>query len=362
MGALRNPRFSDDDSRWNAIARRDGSADGTFVYGVKTTGIFCRPACSSRQPKRANVTFFASCDAAERAGYRACKRCKPKATAAANSPGHAAVLEACRLIDESAEPPALAELAGAVGLSPFYFHRLFKEAVGVTPKAYAAARRLQRLQEGLTREKTVTSAIYRAGFGSGSRFYEGDPLGMTASAYRDGAEGLAIRSAVVETYLGWLLVAATERGVCMIEFGDVPRSLNKRLAERFPAAKVLEEDPTFTELVTRILDYLEAPSRGLDLPLDVQGTAFQRRVWKALQAIPAGSTSTYAAVAKGIGSPSSVRAVAQACATNPVALAIPCHRVIGTDGDLRGYRWGVERKRKLLQREGSGHKTDSNEG
>jgi AraC family transcriptional regulator of adaptative response/methylated-DNA-[protein]-cysteine methyltransferase len=350
MGGIRKAAYRDDDSRWDAVARRDGGADGAFVYAVKTTGVYCRPACSSRQPRRENVAFFPSCADAERAGFRACKRCKPH-TSAGPSPGREAVLRACRMIDEAPEPPALDELAAAVGLSPFYFHRLFKEVVGVTPKGYAAAQRLRRLQNKLAKGETVTRAIYGAGFGSGSRYYEGSALGMTPSAYRGGAEGLTIRSAVAECYLGWVLVAATERGVCMIEFGDRPELLSARLAERFPGAKLCDGDAGFSETVERILRYLETPDRGLDLPLDIQGTAFQRRVWKALQEIPAGSTATYAAVARRVGSPSAVRAVARACASNPVAVAIPCHRVVGADGELRGYRWGVERKRELLHRE-----------
>jgi AraC family transcriptional regulator of adaptative response/methylated-DNA-[protein]-cysteine methyltransferase len=258
------------------------------------------------------------------------------------------------LIDEATEPPALGELAGAVGLSPFYFHRLFKEVVGVTPKGYADAQRLRRLQQRLTKGETVTRAIYGAGFGSGSRCYEGASLGMTPSAYRGGAEGLSIRYAVAECYLGRVLVAATERGVCMIEFGDETRELRERLAGRFSGAEIRDGDAGFAETVTRVLRFLEAPWRGLDLPLDVQGTAFQRRVWKALQEIPAGSTASYAAVARKIGSPTAVRAVARACASNPVAVAVPCHRVVGAGGELRGYRWGVERKRELLRREAGG--------
>jgi AraC family transcriptional regulator of adaptative response/methylated-DNA-[protein]-cysteine methyltransferase len=350
MGGLRAVSFADDDARWRAVVERDGRADGTFFYAVKTTGVYCRPACSSRQPKRANVVYFPSCADAERAGFRACKRCRPR-TVAARAPGHDAVLRACQLIEESAETPGLDELAGAVGLSPFYFHRLFKEVVGVTPKAYAAARQLRRLREGLDRGETVTRAIYGAGFGSGSRCYEGDGLGMTPSDYRNGAAGLPIRYALAESYLGRVLVAATGRGICSIELGDTPAELRGRLAARFPGATLVDGDADFAETVRRVVAFLEAPGHGLDLPLDVRGTAFQRRVWEALRAIPAGSTASYAEVARRVGSPSAVRAVARACAANPVAVAIPCHRVVGSDGDLRGYRWGVGRKRELLRRE-----------
>jgi AraC family transcriptional regulator of adaptative response/methylated-DNA-[protein]-cysteine methyltransferase len=294
--------------------------------------------------------FFGSSDEAERAGFRSCKRCKP-AAAAARTPGHEAVLRACRLIEESPEAPGLAELADAAGLSPFYFHRLFKTVVGVTPKEYAATRRLQRLQNGLDEGGTVTGAIYGAGFGSGSRFYEGSPLGMTPSDYKNGAAGLTIRVAVARCYLGRVLVAATGRGICAIEFGASADELRGRLAVRFPKAQFADGDRVFADRVDEVLAFLESPGRGLNLPLDVQGTAFQRRVWKALQEIPAGSTATYAETARRIGEPAAARAVARACAANPVACAIPCHRVVGSDGDLRGYRWGVARKRKLLRRE-----------
>ncbi len=353
MGGLRTASFPDDDARWRAVIERDGRADGAFYYAVKTTGVYCRPACSSRQPRRANVVFFASSADAEGAGFRACKRCGPRSIAA-RPPGHDAVLRACQLIEESAETPGLDELAGAVGLSPFYFHRLFKEVVGVTPKAYAAARRLRRLREGLDRGETVTRAIYGAGFGSGSRCYEGDGLGMTPSDYRNGAAGLPIRYALAESYLGRVLVAATERCICSIELGDTPGELRAGLAARFSGATLAEGDADFAAMVRRVVAFLEAPGRGLDLPLDVRGTAFQRRVWEALRAIPAGSTASYGEVARRVGSPTAVRAVARACAANPVAVAIPCHRVVGADGGLRGYRWGVGRKRELLRREQAG--------
>jgi AraC family transcriptional regulator of adaptative response/methylated-DNA-[protein]-cysteine methyltransferase len=339
-------KFSTDDSRWAAVLRRDRQADGAFVYAVKTTGVYCRPACPARLPNRTNVLFFPTGRDAERAGYRACKRC-------GQSAGHDAVVRACQMIDEAAEPPSLNELAGAVGLSPFYFHRLFRSVVGVTPKSYADARRIRRFQEGLREGQPVTRAMYEAGFGSSSRCYEGasDSLGMTPSAYRKGGAGQVIRVAVAPCHLGWVLVAATEKGVCGIEFGDTAGALREGLATRFPNAELRSDDPDFAAWVKTVLSLIDAPGNALELPLDIRGTAFQRRVWEALRAIPAGSTATYGEVAVRIGSPAAVRAVANACAANPVAVAIPCHRVVGQDGELRGYRWGLRRKQALLERE-----------
>jgi AraC family transcriptional regulator of adaptative response/methylated-DNA-[protein]-cysteine methyltransferase len=351
--------FTTDEGRWDAVVRRDPQADGAFFCAVRTTGIYCRPSCPSRRPNRENVLFFPTREQAVRAGFRPCKRCRPD-TLEAPAPGRAAVLRACELIEREPEPPALAELAAAVGLSPSHFHRLFKEIVGVTPKAYAAARRLQRLQDGLRQGGTVTRAIYDAGFGSSSRCYEGAStlLGMTPAQYRRGAPGVVIRFAVADSYLGPVLVAATERGICLIEFGDSPAELRGRVAVRFPKAEVRDADREFTSWVERVLAFLEAPVQALDLPLDVQGTAFQRRVWEALREIPAGTTATYAEVARRIGKPKASRAVGRACGANKLAVVIPCHRVVATDGDLGGYRWGLDRKRALLDREaGAGSRT-----
>jgi AraC family transcriptional regulator of adaptative response/methylated-DNA-[protein]-cysteine methyltransferase len=343
--------FSTDDLRWTAVLRRDRQADGAFVYAVKTTGVYCRPACPSRLPKRDNVVFFASGREARRAGYRPCKRCGPSADDPTPVPD--AIVRACRIIDEAPEPPSLNELAEAVGLSPFYFHRLFKAVVGVTPKSYADARRMRRFQDGLREGQPVTRAMYEAGFASSSRCYEGAAaqLGMTPSAYRNGGAGQVIRVAVAPCHLGWVLVAATEKGVCRIEFGDTADSLREGLAARFPNAELRGDDGDFAAWVEGVLHLIDDPGGALALPLDVQGTAFQRRVWEALRAIPAGSTASYGEIAARIGSPAAVRAVAGACAANPVAVAIPCHRVIGQDGELRGYRWGLRRKRALLERE-----------
>jgi AraC family transcriptional regulator, regulatory protein of adaptative response / methylated-DNA-[protein]-cysteine methyltransferase len=351
MNTAATAKFTTDDQRWEAVSHRDRLADGCFFYAVKTTGVYCRPTCSSRLPKRVNVRFFLTCGDAERAGYRACKKCGPKASGPTPIPD--AVVRACRMIEEADEPPSLNDLAGAVGLSPFYFHRLFKSVVGVTPKSYADARRMLRFQDGLLEGRPITRAIYDAGFGSSSRCYEGaaDNLGMTPSAYRNGGTGQVIRYAVAQCHLGWVLVAATDRGICGIEFGGTAAALRSAFKARFPAAVLRGDDADFAAWVAEVLALIEAPDRRFDLPLDIQGTAFQRRVWEALRAIPAGSTATYADIAARIGSPSAVRAVARACAANPVAVVVPCHRVVGTDGQLKGYRWGVQRKRALLDRE-----------
>jgi AraC family transcriptional regulator of adaptative response/methylated-DNA-[protein]-cysteine methyltransferase len=352
MNTTNETPFLTNDLRWEALTQRDRRADGAFLYGVATTGVYCRPTCASRLPNRENVRFFDSRAEAERAGYRACKRCRPNEASAGER--HAdAIRQACALLEQADPPATLDDLAAAAGLSPFHFHRLFKKSVGVTPKQYAVAGRMRRLQNGLEQGGSVTQAIYEAGFGSSSRVYESaaERLGMTPSRYRDGAAGLQIRFAVAPVSLGWMLVAATERGVCTIELGDTPEALVERLRARFPRAERCDDDPAFAEWVRQVTAFLEAPRRGLDLPLDIQGTAFQQRVWKALQEIQPGRTETYAGIARRIEQPSAARAVAQACASNPVAVAIPCHRVVRSGGDLGGYRWGVERKRALLERE-----------
>ncbi len=344
--------FSSDEERWAAVTRRDRDADGRFYYSVKTTGVYCRPSCASRPALRKNVDFHASCEDAERAGFRACKRCRP------NAPGlgeqHASgVAKACRLIESSDTLPSLDKLGEAAGMSRFHFHRVFKAITGVTPKAYAAALRSHRVREQLPRSGSVTEAIYDAGFNSNSRFYakSTDTLGMTPSHFRAGGAGETIRFALGECSLGSILVAATDKGVCAIALGDDPDALVRDLQDRFPKAHLIGGDSDFEQLVARVVGFVETPSLGLDLPLDVRGTAFQQRVWRALQEIPAGRTVSYAQVAARVGSPKAVRAVAQACASNAIALVIPCHRVIRNDGALSGYRWGVERKRVLLDRE-----------
>lgn len=344
--------FATDEARWEALVQRDQNADGAFVYGVVTTGVYCRPCCPSRRPKRENVRFFDTADAAEQAGLRPCKRCLPRA-ASASAPQTDAIIQACRLIETAEASLTLKELAAAVGLSPFHFHRLFKEAIGVTPRQYAKTHRLNRMREQLQRDSTVTEAIYNAGFGSSSGFYVNGSveLGMTASEYRNGAKSKCIRFAIVACYLGWMLVAATDAGICAIAFDDSPQQLEEQLRTTFAHGELRRDDRDFAEWVAQVTAFIETPARGLDLPLDIQGTAFQQRVWTLLREIPSGSTASYTEIAERLGKPEAVRAVAGACAANTLAIAIPCHRVVRSDGSLGGYRWGLERKRLLLEHE-----------
>jgi O-6-methylguanine DNA methyltransferase len=334
---------------------RDRAFDGRFVYSVKTTGVYCRPSCAARRGRRENVMFHDTCADAERAGFRPCKRCRPDQAPLAQV--HAAtVTRACRMIEAAEGVPSLDDLADGAGLSPHHFHRLFKSVTGVTPRAYAMAHRARRVREELGRGGTsVTEAIYGAGFNSSGRFYEMSDrmLGMTPTDYRAGGANTDIHFAVGECALGSVLVARSERGVCAILLGDDPGALARELQDRFPRARLIGGDPGFEHLIARVIGYIDTPSRGLGLPLDVRGTAFQQRVWQALRDIPPGTTTTYAELAERIGQPKAVRAVGSACAANPLGVAVPCHRVVRTDGSLAGYRWGVERKRALLEREGA---------
>jgi AraC family transcriptional regulator of adaptative response/methylated-DNA-[protein]-cysteine methyltransferase len=341
-----------DDARWAALRARDRAADGTFVYSVATTGVYCRPSCAARPARPENVAFHATPADAERAGFRACKRCKPDQAPLAERQA-AQVAALCRMIEDADQVPTLEQLAGRAGLSAFHTHRMFKAVTGVTPRAYAAAHRARRMRGELARRATVTEAIYGAGYGSSARFYEASNavLGMTPTAYRAGGTGAEIRFAIGQCSLGAILVAATERGVCAILLGDDPEALAHDLERRFPRARLVGADPAFERLVAQVVGLVEQPGVGAELPLDIRGTAFQQRVWKALRRIPAGRTASYRDIARRIGAPRAVRAVAQACAANAIAVAIPCHRVVRTDGDLSGYRWGVERKRALLDRE-----------
>ena len=343
------------DPRWSAIVARDSTADGTFFYSVRTTGVYCRPSCATRLARPENVRFHLTCAEAEEAGFRPCKRCKPDQPPLVEH--HAAKIAGiCRFIESSESVPSLDELAEHAGLSVYHFHRVFKAITGLTPKAYAAAHRAERMRQQLERSSTVTQAIYEAGYNSNGRFYEESNrvLGMTPTKYRAGGADTEIRFAIGECSLGSILVAQGERGVCAILLGDDPDRLARDLQDRFPHAHLIGGDAGFEGLVAKVVGFVEAPKLGLDLPLDVQGTAFQQRVWQALREIPAGATASYAEVANRIGAPKSVRAVAQACGANPLAVAIPCHRVVRTDGGLSGYRWGVERKRALLEREANG--------
>ena len=340
------------DPRWAAVVAHDPEADGRFFYSVRTTGVYCRPSCAARPARPENVAFHATAGQAERAGFRACKRCRPDEAPRAEQQA-AQVAELCRYIESADDMPTLDALAQRAGLSAHYLHRVFKRVTGLTPKAYAAAKRAGRVRERLERGGSVTEAIYDAGYNSNGRFYgeSNQLLGMTPTAYRDGGADAEIRFAIGQCSLGAILVARSERGVAAISIGDDPESLVRDLQDRFGRARLIGGDAEFERLVAAVVGFVEAPGIGLDLPLDVRGTAFQQRVWQALREIPPGTTASYAEVASRIGAPKSVRAVAQACGANPLALAIPCHRVVRSDGALSGYRWGIERKRALLERE-----------
>jgi AraC family transcriptional regulator of adaptative response/methylated-DNA-[protein]-cysteine methyltransferase len=354
ISALKQDGYSrlTDDERWAAVAAKDARFDGSFVYSVATTGVYCRPSCPSRQAKRANVQFHAACVDAEAAGFRSCKRCKPDGAPRAAADA-AKVTMACRLIEASEELPSLATLAQAAGLSPTHFHRLFKSITGVTPKAYAVAQRQQRVRDQLAQSDSVTAAIYSAGFNSNGRFYaiSTKVLGMTPTEYRSGGDKTTIKFAVGSCSLGDVLVAASEKGVCAVLLGDDADALVRDLQDRFPGAHLIGGDKEFERMAAFVIAAVEAPGSDLNLPLDIRGTAFQHRIWTALRDIPAGSTASYADIARKIGQPKAVRAVAQACGANALAVIIPCHRVVRNDGSLSGYRWGVERKRALLEKE-----------
>jgi AraC family transcriptional regulator of adaptative response/methylated-DNA-[protein]-cysteine methyltransferase len=344
-----------DTARWDAVLARDPApACGPFLYAVTTQGVFCRPGCPSRPPLRRNTRFYPDPAAAEAAGFRACKRCDPKGERAAI---HAeAIRAACGLIEASETIPSLATLADRAGYARHHFLRLFKEITGVTPRSYAENVRARRLQAALAAGDRVAEAVAGAGYGSESRVYEtpGKVLGMTPGAARRGGAGEVIRIALAESPLGPLMVGATEAGVCFIGFGEDASSLEGDLRRRFPQARVEPAPAALAETVREVVGFLEEPKAALALPLDLRGTAFQRRVWEALTRIPFGETTTYGALAQSIGAPRAVRAVARACAQNHVSLAVPCHRVVGSNGDLTGYRWGVPRKRAILAKERAG--------
>lgn len=342
-----------DTARWTALAARDAAFDGRFVYSVRTTGVYCRPSCSSRPARPENVAFHPTCRDAEAAGFRPCRRCRPN-EASLEARRAEAVARACRLIDAAETLPTLDALAHEAGLSPFHFHRVFKAVTGVTPKGYGAARRTARIAKRLPMAASVTEALYEAGYGAASRFYAdaSDRLGMAPATYRKGGTGETIRFAVGPCSLGAVLVAATQRGICAILLGDDADALLRDLQDRFPNAALTGGDPAFEAVVAQVIGLVEAPGSTLALPLDVGGTVFQRKVWEALRTIPAGTTASYAEIARAIGTPAAVRAVARACGANALAVAIPCHRVVRTDGTLSGYRWGIARKRDLLAREG----------
>lgn len=344
--------FQDADARWQAVVTRNHAADGCFIYAVKTTGIYCAPSCASRQPRRENVVFFATADEAQAAGFRPCKRCRqgrlPRQEQQAQQVAHA-----CRMIEQSAHQPTLAELAQAVGISAFHFHRVFKTFTGLTPKQYASAHRHRQLREQLAENSAVTTAITAAGYDASGRFYAaaGAHLGMTPTAFQNKGKGMTIRFAVGRCSLGEVLVAESEKGICAILLGDDPELLLNSLQEMFTHAQLIGGEAAFEQRMAQVVGFVDDPAIGLTLPLDIRGTAFQQRVWQALRAIPVGETLSYREVAERIGAPAAVRAVAGACAANRLAIAIPCHRVVRHDGALSGYRWGIVRKRALLEKE-----------
>jgi AraC family transcriptional regulator of adaptative response/methylated-DNA-[protein]-cysteine methyltransferase len=350
---METARYQTDDERWQAVSERDPAAENRFVYAVKTTGIYCRPTCPSRRPARANTEFYATPAAAEARGYRPCRRCRPEASAGPQAERLDMVLAACRKIEESPEPIGLEALAAFYGLSRFHFQRLFKKVLGLSPAAYAKACRVRRLRAELAAGREVDRAVYAAGFGSPSRVYEQSDrvLGMTPGAFRGGGKGLRIACALISTSLGWLLLAATDKGLCGLDFGPTREGLAELAARRFPEAELVADDPALMALAERIAAAVDAGEALNDLPLDVRGTAFQHTVWQALREIPRGRTVSYAELAARIDRPKAVRAVARACADNPLAVVIPCHRAVAADGALTGYRWGLERKREILKRE-----------
>lgn len=352
--ALDPKRSVESDPRWAQVLTRDSAADGEFWYSVATTGVYCRPSCPSRTANPKNVQLHDSLEDARAAGFRPCKRCKPDGPSL-DTQNSAIVAKACRLIEQSEEILSLTELAQAVDRSPGYFHRLFKASTGITPRAYAMTHRADRVREKLMGSSTVTDAFYDAGFNSSGRFYETSTamLGMTPSQYRSGGTNEDIHFAIGKTSLGAILVASSAKGVAAILIGEDPEALARDLQDRFPSARLLGADRDYEHLVAKVVALVEAPSSVLDLPLDIRGTAFQRRVWEALREIPTGQIASYSEIADKIGLPKGARAVAQACASNNLAVAIPCHRVVRNDGALSGYAWGVERKRTLLDLEAS---------
>ena len=350
--ALNHTYFANDDERWAAVVAHASEADGYFYYSVRTTGVYCRPSCASRAALRKNVAFHATAAEAEKAGFRPCKRCHSDQAVTIDH-NLAKVTRACRLIETSDIPPSLDELSLEVGLSKHHFHRIFKKTTGVTPKGYADACRDRKVRDGLASKRSVTEAIFDAGFNSGSRFYakSTETLGMKPKQLRAGGKDENIRFAVAECSLGPILVAATDLGVCAVLLGDTPAALIATFQDQFPMAELIGGHDEFDGWVASVLAIVEATGSAPDLPLDIRGTAFQQRVWQALRKISPGETASYAEIAKQIGAPTSSRAVAQACGANQHAIVIPCHRVVRSDGGISGYRWGVERKRTLLDRE-----------
>ena len=350
-----NSESTDAEAYWRAVLDRDRSFDGRLFFGVRSTGIYCRPSCPARRPRREQVVFFRIPEAAERAGFRSCRRCRPR-NAAMTDPQVEMVRRACLYIENHFnESPTLDDLSSHTGVSPYHLQRVFKRIVGITPRQYAEAMRLDQFKTGVKKGATVTGAMYDAGYGSSSRLYERAPaqLGMTPADYRRGGKGVRISYTIAGCSLGRLLVAGTGKGVCSVRLGDLDSELEANLLSEYPAADVHRDDKALSEWVEQLLSHLDGERPHLDLPLDVQATAFQWSVWEKLREIPYGATLSYSDVARAMGRPTATRAVARACATNPVALVIPCHRVVREDKSLGGYRWGIARKQVLLERERS---------
>ena len=349
---MASAQFNTDDARWSAVCENTSEADGVFYYAVITTGIYCRPGCRSKVPDRGNVEYFTTCDDAEAAGYRACKRCRPTEITTAEETEQK-IIRACRIIEASETPITLDALAAQVNVSPYHFHRLFKKIVGITPKQYTSRHLSRRFQNNLRTSPSVTDAIYSSGYGSSGSVYDKsrDQLAMKPRTYRKGADGITITYGITRCFLGWVIVAATERGICAIEFGDDPEELPVQIRSRFPHAQLNKADSGFKTLIEEVVAFIESPEDNFHVPLDIQGTAFQQRVWDVLRHIKPGETMSYSDVAERLGKPTAVRAVASACASNKLAVVIPCHRVISKAGKLSGYRWGTERKKMLLEAE-----------
>lgn len=353
-------RRMDGETRWKAVQERDARFNGMFVYGVRSTGIYCKPSCPSRRPRREHVLFLDSCDEAEREGFRACRRCDPRG--GTGDPSLELVLRACRAIEahvsEGSGPVSLSALSESLGVSRHHLHRTFKAITGVTPRQYSAVHRLEQFKSLVRGGGELAGAMYGAGFGSSSRLYEkgSESLGMTPATYRRGGKGMIIDYTIVDSPLGRLLVAATGRGVCAVSFGGEDEGLESALRAEYPAAAIRRDATDLKDWVDALLEHLGGSRARLDLPLDLRATAFQLRVWEEMRKIPYGSTRSYKEIAEAIGRPSATRAVARACASNPVALVNPCHRVIRGDGSTSGYRWGAERKEILLSREAGGKK------
>lgn len=345
-------QFATDSARWRAVSENNERADGIFFYAVKTTGVYCRPSCTSKLPRCENVEYFQTAREAEKAGYRACKKCKP-VSASTRQETEEKIIRACRILEQSEVTIKLKDLAEKIELSPFHFHRLFKKIVGITPKQYAMRQRAQRFQQQLGNSTSVTDAIYSSGFGSSGSAYDSkrEQLAMEPRTYRRGAAGITIMYGIASCFLGWVVVGATERGICAVEFGDEPKRLPDRLQQRFPKAKLEEGDAPFQEILREVVDFIESPRKHFQLPLDIQGTAFQQQVWELLRQIKPGETMSYSEVATRLGKPGANRAVASACSANALAVIIPCHRVISKSGKAGGYRWGAARKKKLLESE-----------